>query len=183
MSLACAIPILFIYAYSCLYYCILSCYMLSSYTCHILSSCTIRILHIQLYILILSYTLCFRILSVLFLFCLKSNTFISYLYFSYYVNLYLLFHISRRSTRLILLPSYHILSYVFTYTFMYLSYHILSYVFTYAFMYFHILYCHQVLFSRTVIMYCVHVLISYTVFMLYFSYYFHFHACKYQKSG
>ena len=183
MSLACSIPILFIYAYSCLYYCILSCYMLSSYNCHILSSCTIRKLHIQLYVLILSYTLCFRILYVLFLFWLKSNTFISYLYFSYYVNLYLIFHITRRSTRLILLPSYHILSYVFTYTFMYLSYHILSYVFTYAFMCFHILYCHQVLFSSTVITYCVHVLISYTVFMLYFSYYFHFHACKYQRSG
>ena len=173
--------------------------MLSSYTCHILSSCTIRILHIQLYVLILSYTLCFRILFVLFLFWLKSNTFISYLYFSYYVNLYLIFHISRRSTRLILLPSYHILSYVFTYTFMYLSYHILSYVFTYtfmylsyhilsyvftyAFMYFYILYYHRVLFSPTVIMYCVHVLISYTAFMLYFSYYFRFHACKYQRSG
>ena len=169
MSLACAISILFIYAYSYLYYRMLSCYMLSSYTFHILSSCTIRILHIQLYVLILSYTLCFRILSVLFLFWLKSNTFISYLYFSYYVNLYLIFHISRRSTRLILLPSYHILSYVFTYTFMYLSYHILSYVFTYtfmylsyhilsyvftyAFMYFHILYCHQVLLSCTVFMY------------------------------
>ena len=51
---------------------------------------------------------------------------------------------------------------------MYLSYHILSYVFIYAFMYFHILCCHQVLFSCTVIIYCVHVLISYTVFMLYF---------------
>ena len=199
MSLACAISILFIYAYSYLYYRILSCYMLSSYTCHILSSCTIHILHIHLYVLILSYTLCFRILSVLFLCWLKSSTLITYLYFSYYVNLYLIFHISRTSTRLILLPSYHILSYVFTYAFMYLSYHILSYVFTYAFMYlsyhilsyvftyafmyFLILYCHHVLFSRTVIMNFVHVLISYTVFMLYFSYYFHFHACKYQRSG
>ena len=131
MSLACAISILFIYAYSYLYYRILSCYMISSYTCHTLSSCTVRILHIHLYVLILSYTLCFRILSVLFLCWLKSNTFISYLYFSYYVNLYLIFHISRRSTRLILLSSYHILSYVFTY----------------AFMYFHIMYCHHVLFS------------------------------------
>ena len=115
------------------------------------------------------HTLCFRILSVLFLCWLKSNTIVSYLYFSYQMNIYLIFYISRRSTRLILLPSYHILSYVFTYAFMYLSYHILSYIFTYAFMYFHILYCHSVLFSLTVIMNCVHVLISYTVFMLYFS--------------
>ena len=145
MSLVYAISILFIYAYSYLYYRILSCYMLSSYTCHILSSCTIRILHIHPYVLILSYTLCFCILSVLFLCWLKSNTIISYLYFSYYVNLYLVFHISCGSTRLILLPSYHILSYVFTYAFMYLSYHILSYVFTYAFMYFHILYCFHIL--------------------------------------
>ena len=183
MSLVYAISILFIYAYSYLNYHILSCYKLSSYTCHIVSSCTIHILHIHPYVLILSYTLCFRILSVLFLCWLKSNTIISYLYFSYYMNIYLIFHISRRSTRLILLPSYHILSYVFTYAFMYLSYHILSYVFTYAFMYFHIMYCHYVLFSRTIIMNCVHVLISYTVFMLYFSYYFHFRACKYQRSG
>ena len=41
--------------------------------------CTIHILHIHLYVLILSYTLCFRILSVLFLCWLKANTFISYL--------------------------------------------------------------------------------------------------------
>ena len=182
MTLVYAISILFIYVYSYLYYHILSCYMLSSYTCHILSSCTIRTLHIHPFVLILSYTLCFRILSVLFLCWLKSNTIVSYLYFSYQMNIYLIFHISRRSTRLILLPSYHILSYVFTYAFMYLSYHMLSYIFTYTFMYFHILYCHSVLFSRTVIMNCVHVLISYTVFMLYFSYYFHFHACKYQRS-
>ena len=75
---------------------------------------TIHILHIHLYVLILSYTLCFRILFVLFLCWLKANTFVSYLYFSYYVNFYLIFHISRRSIRLILLLSYHILSYVFT---------------------------------------------------------------------
>ena len=76
--------------------------------------CTIHILHIHLYVLILSYTLCFRILSVLFLYWFKANTFISYLYFSYYVNFYLIFHISCRSIRLILLLSYHILSYVLT---------------------------------------------------------------------
>ena len=91
----------------------------------------------HLYVLILSYTLCFRILSVLFLCWLKANTFISYLYFSYYVNLYLIFHISRRIIRLILL----------------LSYHILSYVFSYAFMYFHILYCHIIYFH--VLLYCI----------------------------
>ena len=92
--------------------CLLSC------TFHILSSCTIYILHIHLYVLILSYTLCFRILSIIFLYWFKTNTFIPYLYFSYYVNFYLIFPISRRSIRLILLLSYHILSYVFIYVFM-----------------------------------------------------------------
>ena len=97
-------------SFSYLYYRILSYYMLLSYTFHMLSSYTIHILHIHLYVLILSYTLCFRILSVLFLYWFKTNTFISYLYFSYYVNFYLIFHISRRSIILILLLSYHILS-------------------------------------------------------------------------
>ena len=109
--------------FSYLYYRILSYYMLLSCTFHILSSCTIHILHIHLYVFILSYTLCFRILYVLFLYWFKVNTFISYLYFSYYVHFYLIFHISRRSIRLILLLSYHILSYVFTYVFM--CFHIL----------------------------------------------------------
>ena len=63
-------------SFSYLYYCILSYYILLSCTFHILSSCTIHILHIHLYVLILSYTLCFRILSVLFLYWLKTNTFI-----------------------------------------------------------------------------------------------------------
>ena len=53
------------------------------------------------------------------------------------MNFYLIFHISRRSTRLILL----------------LSYHILSYVFTYAFMYFHILYCHIIYFHLILFIY------------------------------
>ena len=76
----------------------------------------------------LSYTLCFRILYVLFLYWFKANTFISYLYFSYYVNFYLIFHISRRS---ILLLSYHILSYVFIYVFIYvfMCFHVFSCVF------------------------------------------------------
>ena len=97
-------------SFSYLYYRILSYYMLLSCTFHMLSSCLIHILHIHLYVLILSYTLCFRILSVIFLYWFKANTFISYLYFSYYLNFYLIFHISRRSIRLILLLSYHILS-------------------------------------------------------------------------
>ena len=170
-------------SYSYLYYHILSCYMISSYTFHILSSCTIRILHIHLYVLILSYTLCFRILSILFLCWLKAHTFISYLYFSHYVNFYLIFHISRRSIRLILL----------------LSYHILSYVFTYAFKYFHILYCHIIYFH--VLLYCIScscngILSSHSSAMLLISYhilytfplhilfiFFYIHACEYLRSG
>ena len=105
-------------SFSYLYYRILSYYMLLSCTFHMLSSYIIHILHIHLYVLILSYTLCFRILFVLFLYWFKANTFISYLYFSYSVNFYLIFPISCRSIRLILLLSYHILSYVFIYVFM-----------------------------------------------------------------
>ena len=117
-------------SYSYLYYRILSCYMLSSCTFHILSSCTSRILHIHLYVLILSYALCFRILSVLFLCWLKANTFISYLYFSHYVNFYLIFHISRRSTRLILLHHIiycHMFSHMLSYTFIFCT--VISYTF------------------------------------------------------
>ena len=68
-------------SFSYLYYRIFSYYMLLSCTFHIPSSCIIHILHIHLYVLILSYTLCFRILSILFLYWFKVNTFISYLYF------------------------------------------------------------------------------------------------------
>ena len=159
--------------------------MLSSYTFHILSSCTIHIFHIHLYVLILSYILCFRILSILFLCWLKANTFISYLYFSYYVNFYLIFHISRRSIRLILLLSYHILSYVFAYAFMY--FHILYchiiylhlILFIYYFLFHACKYCYHVLLSCTVFTYCYHVLCSYTFVLLYTFYTFHvfiFHA-------
>ena len=148
-------------SYSYLYYRILSCYMLSSCTFHILSSYTIRILHIHLYVLILSYTLCFRILSVLFLCWLKGNTFISYLYFSYYVNFYIIFHISRRSTRLILLLSYHILSYVFTYAFMYV--HIL---------YCHIIYFHLILFIYSFVYSYIHIIYVFLSFILLFAYHF-----------
>ena len=96
------------------------------------------------------------------------------------MNLYLIFPISRRSIRLILLLSYHILSYVF------MCFHILYFSYTFLFSLlsaqylfisfscttlcnFYILYsCTvHVLFSYTYI----HVLfISYTVFLLYFSY-------------
>ena len=85
------------FSFSYLYYHILSYYMLLSCTFHMVSSCAIHILHIHLYVLILSYTLCFRILSVFFLYWFKTNTFKSYLYFSDYVNFYLIFPISRRS--------------------------------------------------------------------------------------
>ena len=171
-------------SFSYLYYCILSYYMILSCTFHILSSCIIHILHIHLYVLILSYTLCFHILYVLFLYWFKANTFISYLYFSYYVNFYLIFHISRRSIIVILLLSYHILSYVFIYIFM--CFHILYFSYTFLFSLLSVIYlfvsfscttlCNfyilysctvHILFSYTYI----HVLfISYTVFLLYFSY-------------
>ena len=96
--------------------------------------------------------------------------FISYHYFSDYVNFYHTFHISLMSVELILY--YHI---IYCHRFS----HIFSWLYTIPFVmfYFHILlsctifiYCYHVLF-----MYCVHVLISYTVFLLYFSYYFLFH--------
>ena len=174
-------------SYSYLYYRIISCYMLSSCTFHILSSCTIHILHIHLYVLILSYTLCFRILSVLFLCWLRANTFISYIYFSYYVNFYLIFHISRRSIRLILLLSYHILSYVFTYAFMY--FHIMYchiiylhlILFIYYFLFHACKYCYHVLCSRTVIMYCVHILYTFPLHILFI--FFYVHVCEYLRSG
>ena len=167
-------------SFSYLYYRILSYYMLLSCTFHILSSCTIHTLHIHLYVLILSYTLCFRILSIFFLYWFKANTFISYLYFSYYVNFYLIFHISRRSIRPILLLSYHILSYVFMcFHILYFSYTFLFYLLSVLYLFisfscttlctFYILYSCTVyvLFSYTYI----HVLfISYIVFLLYFSY-------------
>ena len=139
--------------------------MLLSCTFHILSSYTIHIFHIYLYVLILSYTLCFHILSVLFLYWFKTNTFISYLYFSYFVNFYLIFPISRRSIRLILLLSYHILSYVFIYYTFHIPFYFLYFLyftFSYPFRVLHFvlsIYC-----SCTIFIYCIHVL---------FMYYFH----------
>ena len=139
--------------------------------------CTIYILHIHLYVLILSYTLCLRILIVLFLCWLKANTFISYLYFSYYVNFYLIFHISRRSIKLILLLSYHILSYVFIYVFM--CFHILYFSYTFLFYLISVLYLF-ISFSCTIlctfyILYSctVHILFSYIYIHVLFIYYFH----------
>ena len=132
--------------------------MLLSCTFHMLSSCIIHILHIHLYVLILSYTLCFLILYVLFLYWFKVNTFISYLYFSYYVNFYLIFHISRRSIRLILLLSYHILSYVF------MCFHILYF----HILYFHILYFHILYFHILFIYFIYH--IHFVSLILYFLY-------------
>ena len=153
------------YSFSYLYYRILSYYMLLSCTFHIMSSCTTHILHIDLYVLILSYTLCFRILYILFLYWFKTNTFISYLYFSYYVNFYLIFPISRMSIRLILLLSYHILSYVF------MCFHILYFSYTFLFSLFSVLYffisfsCTTLCTFYILYSYTVHVLFSYTVFM------------------
>ena len=122
-----------------------------------MSSYTIHILHIHLYVLILSYTLCFRLLSIFFLYWFKTNTFILYLYFSYFVNFYLIFPISRRIIRPILLLSYHILSYVF----IYYTFHIPFY-FLY-FMYYTCSYLFRVL-HFVISIYCIHVL---------FMYYFH----------
>ena len=173
----------FHFSFSYLYYRILSYYMLLSCTFHILSSCNIHILHIHLYVLILSYTLCFRIFSLLFLYWFKTNTFISYLYFSYYVNFYLIFHISRRSIRLILLLPYHILSYIFIYVFM--CFHILYFSYTFLFSLLSVLYLF-ISFSCTTlcifyILYScnVPVLFSYTYIHVLFMYYFHIHIFMY----
>ena len=139
-------------SFSYLYYHILSYYMLLSH-----------ILHIHLYVLILSYTLCFRLLSVLFLYWFKANTFILHLYFSYSVNFYLIFPISRRSIRLILLLSYHILSYVFIYIFM--CFHILYFSCTFLFSLLSVLYFF-IFFSCTTL--CTfYILYSCTVYVLF----------------
>ena len=67
-----------------LYYRIRSCYMLSSCTFHILLSCTIHILHIHLYVHILS--IIYFVLSYTFI------TFLVFIYlFSYQFILYFLF--------------------------------------------------------------------------------------------
>ena len=171
-------------SFSYLYYRILSYYMLLSCTFHIPSSCTIHILHIHLYVLILSYTLYFRIFSVPFLYWFKANTFISYLYFSYYVNFYLIFHIFRRSIKLIFLLSYHILSYVFIYNTFHIPFYFLYFLYftcSYPFRVLHFvlyIYCIHVLFMNyfhiPIFMYC-----SCTIFIylysciVHFIYYFH----------
>ena len=140
-----------------------------------LSSRTIHILHIHLYVLILSYTLSFRILYVLFLYWFKANTFTSYLYFSHFVNFYLIFHISRRSIRLMLSLSYHILSYVFIYVFM--CFHILYFSYTFLFsllsaLYLFISFSCTTLCTFYILYSCtVHVLFSYTYIHILFSCY------------
>ena len=162
-------------SFSYLYYRILSYYMFLSCTFHMLSSCTIHILRIHLYVLILLYTLCFSIFSVLFLYWFKANTFISYLYFSYYMNFNLIFHISRRSIRLILLLSYHILSYVFIYVFK--CFHILYFSYTFLFsllsaLYLFISFSCTTLCTFYILYSCtVHVLFSYTYIHILFSCY------------
>ena len=174
-------------SFSYLYYRILSYYMLLSCTFHMLSSCAIHILHIHLYVLILSYILCFRIISVLFLYWFKANTFISYLYFSYYVNFYLIFHISPRSIRLMIY--YHIFSYMFSCVFIYYTFHIpfyflyfLHYTCSYPFRVLHFvlsIYCIHVLFMYyfhiPIFMYCsFHILFScYTFHMIVIYCFFH----------
>ena len=105
-------------------------------------------------------------------------------FYTLHIPILLIFHISHRSIRLILLLPYHILSYVFTYVFMcfhilYFSYTFLFYLLSVLYLFisfsctilctFYILYsCTvHVLFSYTYI----HVLfISYTFFLLNFSY-------------
>ena len=160
-------------SFSYLYYRILSYYMLLSCTFYMLSSYIIHILHIHLYVLILSFTLCFRILFVLFLYWFKANTFISYIYFSYYVNFYLIFPISRMSIRLMLLLSYHILSYVFIYVLM--CFHILYFSYTFIFYLLSALYLF-ISFSCTTL--CTfYILYSCTIFIYLYSCTVHFIYC------
>ena len=116
-----------------------------------------------------SYSIIYLVLSytfVLFLCWLIANTFISYLYFSYHVNFYLIFHISHRSIRLTLLLSYHILSYVFTYAFM--CFHILYFSYTFLFYLLSILFVYYTLyFLYTLFMYCsFHILSSCTLLLV-----------------
>ena len=58
---------------------------------YMVSSCTIHILHIHLYVLILSYTLCFRLLSVLYLFISFSCTIVYTFYILYSCTVHVLF--------------------------------------------------------------------------------------------
>ena len=134
-------------------------------------SCTFVCFYSIIYF-VLSYTFC-----TFFLCWLKANTFILYLYFPYYVNFYLIFHISRKSIRLIILLSYHILSYVFIYVSM--CFHILY--FSYTFLFFstfctllvHILFVYSTLyFLYTVFMCC-----SCTIFIYLYSCTVHFIYC------
>ena len=91
---------------------------------------------------------CFYTLHISYLFY-NLLLFISYHYFSDYVNFYHTFHISLRSVELILYY-YNIYCHRFS--------HILSWLYKL----YHLLY--------SIFMYCYHVLCSYTIFLLYFSY-------------
>ena len=129
---------------------------------YVFGMCYIYTFHLCILILVLSYT--FMLYAfILYLSLLHPVPFVYFIYictFLFYHILYVfvyflhfscvglkpilsyhIFHISHRSTGLLLL----------------LSSHILSYVFTYVFMYFLILYCH--------IIYGFHVLLTCTVFM------------------
>ena len=87
-----------------------------------------------------------------------------------YSMYYLIFRISRRSIRLILLLSYHILSYVFTKAFM--CFHILYFSYTFLFLYFLYFTCSYPFRVLCLVLsiYCIHVL---------FMYYFHIPIFKY----
>ena len=109
---------------------------------------------------------CFYTLHISYSFY-KLLLFISYHYFSDYVNFYHTFHISLRSVKLILY--YHI---IYCHRFS----HILSWLYAIPF----VIYYFHILLSCTNFIYYIHVLFhvlfSYTVFLLYFSYYFLFHV-------
>ena len=114
------------------------------YCYHVLFSCTIIMycFHILLSCTVFMY--CHHVLFVYFIYIctfLFYHILCAFVYFLYFscvgLKPILSYHISRRSIRLILL----------------LSYHILLYAFTYAFMYFHILYCHIIYFHLILFIY------------------------------
>ena len=139
--------------------------------------------------------------------------FISYHYFSYYVNFYHIFHISLRSAELILY--YHIIychrfSHILSCAFIYYTFHI-SFSFIY-FMYFscvHIYFIYFLYFSCLIISHILfissctlllilvpvyyhriavlcfsyYVIYSLRFICIYLSFFFMFHVCKYLRSG
>ena len=129
-----------------------------------------------MYVLIISYTLCFRLLFVLFLYWFKVNTFISHLYFSYHMNFYLIFYIFRRSIRLILLLSlsytiicFNISFHVFSYTIFFIYLSLLSTFYPFRVLYFVLsIYCIHVMFLYyfhiSIFMYCSFPIFPYLVY-------------------